>query len=238
MVNANSDVLGKLKIVHDHSIPGIRITPKMSLKDLAQEGASDLTQAWSVWEAVWKELTSPPSQNNTKRPPPILFTVDSIDHWMQLSKYRSADYSLIHSHQFLLIRQYLSLLFSQTQNPLPNGGMVLAATSFSNSPSTPSFDLLIRQVEAAAADQPLPEADPYGPRDERVTNLLNDNAVAPRVRRLSGLNKAESKGLLDYFARSGVMQDPVNDTTVAEKWTLSGGGVIGELAKLGSRLRL
>ena len=116
--------------------------------------------------------------------------------------------------------------------------MILAATTSSNSPSTPSFDLLVRQIEAAAADQPLPEPDPYGPRDERVAALLKDYSIIPRVQRLSGLNKAESKGLLDYFARSGVMLDPVNDTTVAEKWTLSGGGVIGELAKLGSRLRL
>lgn len=260
MARANGDVLSKLKVSHDHSTSNVQISQDMSLKDLALQGASDVRHAWSIWQALWKELTSP--LDNDIRPPPILFAVDGIDHWMCPSQYRASDYSVIHAHQFLLVRQFLSLLFSRTQ-ALPNGGIIVAATTASNSPSTPTFDLLLEQLEVQASriaareapDQPetsdlerdvaqtISRPNPFHTPDQRVLNLFDGEDVSvpePIVKRLHGLSKAESKGLLNYFARSGIIQTsvPVRDIQVAEAWTLSGGGVIGQLERLGTRLRV
>jgi small subunit ribosomal protein S29 len=43
---------------------------------------------------------------------------------------------------------------------------------------------------------------------------------------------------MEYFARSGLLRENINDEWVGEKWSLAGGGVVGELEKLGRRLRV
>lgn len=42
---------------------------------------------------------------------------------------------------------------------------------------------------------------------------------------------------MEYFAQSGILREQVNDNWVGEKWSLAGGGVVGELERLGRRLR-
>ena len=220
------------------------MTNKMSLRDLAMIGARDPTNAWPVWQAFWKELTEPASA--TQKLPPILIAIDGLDHWMGFSKYRSAEYELIHAHQLILVRQLLSMLFSQTpkskSGDLTNGGMILAATTGSNSPSLPSFSLLLRQLVARAAGIPItdpafPVPEPNRKIDQRVLDLLN-GSERTAVRTLKGLSRHEARGLLEYYARSGILKDRITEALVGEKWSLSGGGVIGEMAKLGKRLRL
>jgi small subunit ribosomal protein S29 len=233
---SNPKVLEKLKPVHNH---GKLIPPRKqvkTLKDLAMIGAEDVNIASQVWSAFWREMQEPSR-------PAILIAIDGINFWMGPTKYRSADYKIIHSHQLTLITQFLDLIFSKTEKALPNGGIVLASTTKSNHPTTPSFDFLVRQIQArrqgiAITDPAFPLHEPYMKQaDQRVGDLVQ-NIEYTQLTELKGLSRGESKGLLEYFARSGILREQVTDGHVAEKWSLSGGGIVGELCKLGSRSRM
>ena len=238
LAHSNAEVLSELSPVHDHTkvLRGRKIK---SLKDLAMLGTQDVRHAPEIWDALWKELTI----KSDKSPrPPILVAVDGVNFFMTMTKYRSPDYSLVHAHQFTLIKQFVSLLFNSTENALPNGGIVMACTTKSNHPPTPSFDLLTKQVRAqqnglTQDDSEFPLWDPYSKgADQRVYDLLRDSKNTG-LTELKGLSRPESKGLLEYFAESGVFREAVTDSSVNEKWTLSGGGIVGELCKMSARIR-
>ena len=239
---SNERVLSELKVSHQHEIAGEPLKAGMSLRELALIGAQDQSQAWPVWQAFWKELTQPAETAET-RLPPVLIAIDGLDHWMGPSKYRSPEYELIHAHQMVVIREFVSMLFAQpSASRLTSGGMIVAATSGSNSPNLPDFRVLLNQLKARASglkvtDQEFPMPEPYRKADQRVLSLLGGSEETA-VRTLRGLSRDEARGLLEYFARSGIMKETVTEATVGEKWTLSGGGVIGEMANLGKRIRL
>jgi small subunit ribosomal protein S29 len=241
-VYSNEKVLSGLKISHRHKISGETLQSGMSLRDLVLIGAQDQHLAWPVWQAFWKELTQP-AENAKTRTPPVLIAIDGIDHWMGPSQYRSAEFEPIHAHQLVLIRQFISMLFCQpSASPLANGGMVLAATSGSNSPRFPDFSLLLRQLTARAlglkvTEQEFPMPEPYRKVDQRVLNLLGGSEDTT-LQTLQGLSRDEARGLLEYFARSGILKESITEAAVGEKWSLSGGGVIGEIASLGKRVRV
>jgi small subunit ribosomal protein S29 len=240
VVAANGPILHKLPVAQDHSASKLPLSKKMTLKDLANLGSEEVSIAWPTWQALWKELNS--KSTGKTGIPPVLFAVDSIDHWFDMTKYRSSDFSPIHAHQFLFIRQFMQLLFHTPAPGLANGGMILAATSGSNNPLVPSFHILLRQLVARAnglnmtdSDFPLPK--PYQKVDQRVLDLFR-GSEATEVQELKGLTQPEAKGLLEYFARSGVLKEALTDEKIREKWTLSGGGIVGELTKFGSRVRV
>lgn len=239
LAHSNTNVLKKMSLVHDHK-QVLRDRKVKTLYELAMVGVNEYRIAPRIWDSVWKELTTETSDKNTR--PPLLIAIDGINFWMGQTKYRSSDYQFIHAHQFVLIKQLLDQLFNAQENSLPNGGMVLACTTKSNHPSPPPFDLLVDQLRAqgqglARNDAGFPLWDPYSKdADQHVYNLLN-SAQHTRLTELNGLSRPESKGLLEHFALSGMLRESVDETSVAEKWTLSGGGIIGELCKIGSRTR-
>ena len=242
--HSNEKVLSSLKVSRELEIDGEPIKGGMSLRELALMGADNDTNAWAVWQAFWRELTQPAEDPLTKRPP-VLIAIDGLDHWMGLSKYRSTEYELIHAHQMTLVKQFLSILFAQNTNinHLANGGMIVAATSGSNSPSFPDFNLLLRQIKASFSglqitDQAFPMPEPYRKKpDQRVLDLLGSSKDTT-LQTLQGLSRDESRGLLEYYARSGVLREGITEANVGTMRTLSGGGVIGEMAKLGKRIRV
>lgn len=234
---SNERVLKSLPLAHAHKLEDHH--PK-DLYRLATIGAENSSLSWKIWQALWKELTFP---SEHKRPP-VLVALDGIDHWMTLSKYRSSEFHPIHAHQLAPIRHFLEILFNKDGGKkLANGGLILAATTGSNAPSVPTFELLLKQLEAKEqglklGDEEFPMPEPYKVVDGRVLDLL-DGSDELNVQRLKGLEKdVEARGLLEYFARSGVMREVVSQTTVGEKWSLAGGGVVGELARFGKRLRI
>ena len=81
---------------------------------------------------------------------------------------------------------------------------------------------------------------PYAQADPKVLSLLPSSTSAnqPKVTQLSGLTKPETTGLLKYFTNSGILKDAMTDQSVAERWTMSSGGVVGELCKLGVTARV
>lgn len=233
---SNSQVLEKLKPAHDHSRLVAARKQIKTLKDLAVAGAENVQIATQVWDAFWAEMQEPSR-------PPLLIAIDGINFWMGPTTYRNPDYKIIHAHQFNLIKQFLDLVFPSDEHTLANGGIVLACTTKSNHPSTPAFDVLVRQVRArnagvAITDPTFPLHEPYLKLDDPRVGDLVRSIEHTKLTELKGLSRGESKGLLEYFARSGIFREQVTDGQVAEKWSLSGGGIVGELCKLGARSRV
>ncbi|PGH11472.1 hypothetical protein AJ79_04847 [Helicocarpus griseus UAMH5409] len=239
IVTANAPVLSRLHISQNHPNLKAPIRPDMSLQQLAQLGIDDTAHAWSIFQALWSELTAKePTANGEKQKPfaprpPMLVTVDGLAHWMKDSGYRNADYEIIHAHDLALVSHFLSLLSSN----LPNGGTLLYSTSTSNTPHIYSFEVLLDQLKARTAQAKVPDANPYKNPDHRVLDLF-DQAEELRTLNLAGLDKDASRKFLEHFALSGIMRERVDDEAVSEKWTLSGRGIIGELEKLATRVRV
>ncbi len=80
--------------------------------------------------------------------------------------------------------------------------------------------------------------NPFAAYDPRVLSVFESKPDGLEVQRLAGLAKEETRGLLEYWARSGVLREKVSDGLVGEKWTLSGGGVIGELERASVRMKV
>lgn len=236
VAHSNPQVLDKLKPAHNHSRLVTTRKQIKTLKDLALAGAENVQIASQVWDAFWAEMQEPGR-------PPVLVAIDGINFWMGSTKYRNPDYKIIHAHQFTLIKQFVGLVFPSDEHTLANGGIVLACTTKSNHPSTPTFDNLVRQVRARNAgmeitDPAFPLHEPYLKLDDPRVGDLVRSIEHTKLTELQGLSRGESKGLLEYFARSGLFREQVTDGQVAEKWSLSGGGIVGELCKLGARSRV
>lgn len=109
---------------------------------------------------------------------------------------------------------------------------MLAATSNSNNPVVPSLNLALAQLEGNEAVQ----KDPFKKYDERVLDVFNKEGMVG-VQRIGGVGKEEARSLMEYWAKSGVCRQRVDEGFVGEKWSLSGGGVVGELERAVVRMR-
>lgn len=112
----------------------------------------------------------------------------------------------------------------------------MAATSQSNAPQIPSLDVALSQLEGdrtTPAGQRVAKKEriPLMRYDERVLDALMHQMGVVSVQRLAGLSKEEARGLMEYWARSGMVRERVSEGFVGEKWALSGGGVVGELER-------
>lgn len=247
-VEANREVLSGLRVSQQH--PGLKgLKPSTTLVDLAKMGYSDAALSWPVFQALWKELTAtaaaPGFEKDFQPRPPMLVAVDGLAHWMVESSYRSADYTPVHAHDLVFVKHFLSLL--QPGASLKNGGMLLYATSKSNNPSTYALEVALDQlaarqqgIKATSPDYPQPEA--YSNADTRVLDVFKPQTASGKegvleLQTLGGLTREETRGYLEYFAKSGLLRETINEKWVGEKWSLAGGGIIGELEKLGRRVR-
>ncbi|CAF9925981.1 MAG: 37S ribosomal protein S23 mitochondrial [Heterodermia speciosa] len=229
----------------------IPIPANISLARLAGLGASDPEIAWPVFQLLISELTLPNSSiaaDDQKRPP-LLFTLDSLANAMKdQTAYMTASFKPIHAHDLTLLKTFMDYLSGAS--PLPNGGLILAATSASNPPPNPSLDLALAKLETHSASQSsAPSPDPYNPSpatpnpfytyDQRVMDIFEGpNGGQVEVQRLPGLSKEEAKGLMEYWAKSGILRQDVDERLVGEKWSLSGGGIVGELERGCIRMRI
>ncbi|OQO07499.1 hypothetical protein B0A48_07196 [Cryoendolithus antarcticus] len=224
---ANQEVLSKLELSQSHDLP-IPVQSNISLSRFAELGARDPEIAWPVYCALMAELTTPSATR-----PPLLFTMDAIDHIMRPSGYLDGDAKPLHSHDLAIVSHYLSFLSGSS--PLPHGGMILAATTASNRPKSPTLShILATQTKPQQWDphhgyttSQTPTWDPYAPFDQRVA----DSLAGVEVKDIKGLSKDEAKGVMEFYALSGMLRGEVTERLVGEKWTLSGGGVFGELER-------
>ncbi|KAH8690858.1 mitochondrial ribosomal death-associated protein 3-domain-containing protein [Talaromyces proteolyticus] len=245
----NEDVLSKLHVSLKHPELKHLIRPKMTLNELLRLGVQDTSISWPVFNAFWAEMNATSGPEGFQTRPPLLVAADGIGHWMLDSKYRNPEYKFIHAHDFALVKHFLSLLRpGSSQSALSNGGILLYSTSASNKPSTPTFDLALQQLASrrsgvSESSPEFPRADPYDQIDNRVVDIFKPSATrsatedALDLQILGGLSRDEARGLMEYFARSGILQERVSEDWIGEKWSLAGGGLVGEMEKLGSRLK-
>jgi small subunit ribosomal protein S29 len=225
VAKANNAVLQALEVTQQHNLP-IPLQSNISLARLCELGARDPDIAWPVFQAFWSEITA-------EGRPPVLYTLDSLSYIMQNSLYRSAEFEPIHAHDLAIIRHFTGHLSGAAK--LPNGGAVMAATSRSHAPVSKSLNLSIKQAEESHAGQQISKKDPFERKyDERAEKAMN----GVEVLRLKGLSKVEARGLMEYWAASGVLRSRVDEGSVAEKWALAGNGIVGEIERGALRMRI
>ncbi|KAJ0168820.1 37S ribosomal protein S23, mitochondrial [Colletotrichum tanaceti] len=218
IVKANGPILKQHKVSKEY--PELLHVPKDgTLLDIAT-AAKEPEFAWPAFQALWHELTTAPGG------PPVFLGLDGLSHIMKISAYRDPSFNLVHSHDLTLVRLFIDALSGKT--PLANGGAVIAATSRSNAPRSPSMELALAQSAAAAADLHVPTPDPYNKGyDDRVYEAVR----GVETLNVSGISREEARAVMEYWAASGLMRARIDETTVVEKWTISGGGVLGELER-------
>ncbi|KAM7205474.1 Mitochondrial ribosomal death-associated protein 3 domain containing protein [Naviculisporaceae sp. PSN 640] len=217
---ANEKVLSRLTTAFAHPELPQHIPVSSPILQLAN-AAKEPESAWTVFSALWKELTA-----NIRGRPPILFALDGLHHIMKISQYRNAAFDLIHSHDLALIKLFTDYLSGQSS--LPNGGAIIAATSRNNQPTSPSLELLIQQKIAQQKGETGPAKQPYfRGYDARVENALKNAQVV----KLEGISKLEARSLMEYWAASGLLRTTVDEVAVSEKWMLGGNGVLGEMER-------
>jgi small subunit ribosomal protein S29 len=225
IAKANHAVLSKFVVSKDYNLP-VSLPSDATLARLAEVGARDPETSWQFFQALWNELTLPGR-------PPILFALDGLNHIMKLSDYRNKDFELIHSHDLAIVNLFVDYLSGA--KTFPNGGALLAATTKGNAPPVSyAMKLALQQQEEKAAGQELTKPDPWTNLDKRSYNSLQKAEVL----KLDGLTKPEARGLMEYWAASGVLRAAVTEKMVAEKWTLAGHGVIGEIERGALRMRI
>ncbi|KFX97791.1 hypothetical protein O988_04673, partial [Pseudogymnoascus sp. VKM F-3808] len=181
--------------------------------------------AWPIFQALWAEITAAGF-------PPILLAVDGLNHMMAVSAYRAPDFSLVHAHDLVLVKHFVEHISGAKS--LPNGGAVVAATTTANIPKTVTMNLAIQQIQEKAKGEEVTKPSPWVETDVRVLESLKKVDLMS----LKGLTKAEARGLMEYWAASGVLRQAVNEATVTEKWALAGNGVIGEIAREALKMRI
>ncbi|KAI4275137.1 MAG: hypothetical protein LQ337_003430 [Flavoplaca oasis] len=212
----------------------IPIPPNISLARLASLGASDPEIAHPIFNLLITDLLSPGR-------PPVFLGLDGLAHAMQpATGYTAPSLKPIHPHDLMILDWYFNFLSAKQK--LPNGGIVMAATSQSNAPKVPSLDFALSDLEGpimTRAGQIIPkkERNPFVRYDERVLDILLKEK-GPQVQRLRGLSKEEARGLMEYWAKSGMVRERVNEGFVGEKWAISGCGVVGELERAVVRMRV
>ena len=240
----------------------IPIPPNISLSRLASLGAQDPDIAWRVFTLLMSELTTPNSQLAAEQArPPLLLSMDSLAHAMRPdTTYRHPNFQPIHAHDLAIVDWFMGHLSGRRR--LPNGGLVLAVTSESNQPKNSTLRLALAQLEHETASSwstswqpqrspllPLPEpvtlqqlelrGDPFKVYDQRVLSIFRNNHEGEvELQRVNGLSKDEARGLMEYWAKSGLLRGKVSEGLVDEKWILSGQGVVGELERAVVRMRV
>ncbi|KAF7196045.1 37S ribosomal protein S23, mitochondrial [Pseudocercospora fuligena] len=219
IAKANRNLLETLKMKQQHKLP-ISLPANSTLLKLAELGARDPDAAWPVWQAFWTELTAPGDDL-----PPVFYSLDGFDHVSRLSAYLNSDVQPIHAHELTLVKHFIDMLSGKT--PLPNGGVMLAAVSESNKASAHTLHHCIKRNEAIQSKKPAPAGDPYVAYDKWV----QDAVATVGVTKLKGLSKEEARGVMQYYAQSGMLRNGVTENLVSETWTLSGGGIIGQIER-------
>ncbi len=219
---ANQKVLEQLKSVRPHPDLAQHLPVGSPLSQLTAN-AKEADNAWPLFQALWQELTL---EGHGR--PPILFCLDGLSHIMKVSDYRSPAFERIHSHDLALVKLFNDCL-SGAGKMLPNGGVVLGATSRGNAPRSASMDLALAQREAEQKGLEVPQSDPYFRHyDARVEAVLK----SVQVMDVQAVSKGEARAVLEYWAASGLLRDTVDEKTVSEKWTIGGNGILGEMERV------
>ncbi|POS85614.1 hypothetical protein EPUL_004219 [Erysiphe pulchra] len=219
IAKANSKVLRTITVKQVHPAIAASLESNCSIYRLCELGAREPEFAWPFFLSFWSEIT-------TEGNPPIMMCLDGLSHILKNSLYLRPDLSYVHSQDLAIVKHFTDYL-SGAQT-LPNGGACLAATNRSHAPVSPSLELAIKRSEDRVQNRQISQHDPYEKNyDYRSDEMLNDVEIF----KLGGLTKNETRGLLEYWAKSGILRSRVDEKTVAEKWVLAGHGIAGEIQR-------
>jgi small subunit ribosomal protein S29 len=241
IMEVNKGILQNLYL--SKTYPGIPFNDdKVSLYQLAQRGRDDHNLAWPVFCALWSELTIPNTTDSQAlgHRPPILYCADNISHLLVPSHYQMLDteniLQPIHALDLALPRHFIDHVTGAKS--LPNGGIVLGATSKSDFVLCPPLEVGIKlgEVRAKTPSSNPVVSDFWNPL-QRIDQRVMDICSNLDTLRLEGVSKEEAKSIIEYWAFNGLVRERIADSWVGEKWTLSGGGVLGELEKAVVRMR-
>ena len=230
-ISAANPILSTLNTMLPHSLP-IPLPENLSLTRLCELGSSDPAIAHPAFVALMAELKEPSR-------PPLLLTLDGLAHAMRDSEYKSASFQPIHAHSLYLVSWFMDHLSGKSS--LPNGGMVLAATSGSNSPTVPTLNFRLEQLEAQQSlaagalvpraddpalpfllatgqePNPIPQPDPFLRHDQRVLDVLgptpaDGKSLAPAA--------AATRDRIEVLRMGGLPKDDAR--SLMEYWARSG----------------
>lgn len=226
----------------------IPLQANISLARLAELGGTDPEIAHQVFILLVKEL-SLPGQGR----PPMLICLDGLGHaFSPQTRYHDRDYKPIHALDLWILDWFMKYLNGSSS--LPNGGLVLATNSGSNAPQNRTVEYALSQLKLSpsrslqAPSSPiaidrthtsLPDAirhNPFFPYDTRALSIFQSPGL--QLQEVRGLSKGEAASLMEYWAKSGILRERVDEKLVGEKWTMSGGGVVGELERCCLRMRV
>jgi small subunit ribosomal protein S29 len=241
IADANQNTLKKMTVAKSHPNLGTTSGKNLSLYQLAQQGISNPDIAWPVFSALWSELTIPNTSENEKfgYRPPILYCADNISHLFGASEYQVLqvdELQPIHALDLTVPRHFIDHITGTKE--LPNGGVVLGATSKSDTVHCPPLEVGIEMAESRSAS---PDVDvqlnefwnPLQSIDQRMMDMCLDLDVMT----LKGVSKTEAKTLIEYWAYNGLVRQRIADSFVGEQWTISGGGILGELERTVIKMR-
>ncbi|RKF55879.1 37S ribosomal protein S23, mitochondrial [Erysiphe neolycopersici] len=219
IAKANSNVLRKITVKQAHPTIATSLEPNCSIYRLCELGAREPEFAWPFFLNFWSEITR---EGN----PPIMMCLDGLSHILQNSLYLKTDLSYVHSQDLSIVKHFTDYLSGA--KTVPNGGAFLAATNRSHAPVSASLELAIKRSEDRVQNRQISQHDPY----EKNYDYRSDKILADvEIFKLGGLTKNETRGLLEYWAKSGILRSRVDEKTVAEKWVLAGHGIAGEIQR-------
>jgi len=253
IVKANFGVLSKLQLTLSHDLP-IPIQSNISLARFAELGANDPEIAWQIYTALFRELAA-------EGRPPVAYTLDGVVFAMRPTKYLDADVRPIHAHDLALLNHFLSFLSGSQSLPNGGLVMAVDSQSNRPAVPTLDHALQRPVREARQAEEEAHLAaflardrtakvhheakeakvhpqlkewraamtgpSPFLVTDDRVAAVMKDVAVVD----VKGLSKEECRGIMEYYARSGMLRQRVDSVLVSEKWTMAGQGVVGEIER-------
>jgi small subunit ribosomal protein S29 len=232
LAEANKHILSKLTLSTTPDLP-ISYDPASTLYQFAMLGVSTPDVAWPVFTALWDDLNSGAGGR-----PPILVAADSISHIFSPSHYKTLDENEklipVHSFDLLLPRFFVDLLTGT--KPLPSGGIVLGATSRSDFLPCKPLEIGIKLAQArneaaqSGSSESIDVTRFWNPL-EKIDQRVLDQASKLKLLELRGIPTDQARTMIEFWAQNGFVRDVVDPNYVSEKWTLSGGGILGELER-------
>jgi small subunit ribosomal protein S29 len=237
IAQANRPILHALKVSQNHNLP-LKNVQDLTLLHLCEIGAKEPNVAWPLFEALWAELTiknTPEMIEKFGKRPPVLFSADNISYLFSPSGYEILNPETdrlvpIHSFDFLLPKHIVDHITGA--KILPNGGLVLGATSKTHFIKCQplSVGIAMGQARRDEPERPAPVHEFWNPLF-KIDRRVLDEVANLDVMKLQGIPKEHAQAVIEYWAKSGMVDDRVEQSYIGQKWTLSGGGVIGELEK-------
>jgi len=267
IAKANETVLKTMSISRQHNFSK-SLPTNTTLHGLAEIGSTDPNRAWPIFTALLSELQQPSTETHARPPLLITIdgyphlTNPSSYLSPTLSKIHPHDLALVStllsffSPQPPLPNGGLALAIDSRSNRPESNALDFciaahlerqssskisarrdvssddAATFWNN--ATQPFTVQSKEFKNSQVSLQRAFFSPYNNYDERITDALR----SVDVRVVGGLSKVETRAIMEYYARSGILRGKVNDMRVGEEWTISGGGIVGQIEESLIKMRV